>query len=549
MATNGIDVKDRCMAAAIRKGKQMLDARTLQRFLVGLTATTLLLAACTGGAPPAAGPSGASPVSSRVASPVASPVVFAINADPVTLDPNEQLDRTSNLVYGNIFDGLYDRDRNGTPQPSLALSYKLIDDLTWEFKLRPGVKFHNGEDFNADAVKFTYERTANPDFKTGWRNYVRPFQSAEVVDSLTVRIKTSSAFPGFLGQLAILPIVPPKYVQEKGVEAFKKNPVGTGAYKFVEWVPGTRIVLEANDQYWRGAPKVMRYIIRPIPEVSTRLAELESGGVDIAIDVQPDQADRVKSNPKTTVLGAQANRPMVLQINTRSGNPALKDKRVREALNLAIDRDLLVDKLLRGQATKLNAQAGTPAYFGYNPDLKVPSYDPAKAKRLLQDSGRLGLEIKFHTPSGRYPLDKETVEAMAAQLTEVGFRPTVIPLEVARYVQMLQTREIGDLVYIGVGSNDLDMGQGMSTFFTSKSVWSQYENPELDALLSKGLIEMDPQKRSAAYQAATTFAAQDHAGVWLWDLKYLYGASTRLKWEPRGGEYRGVWAFDIDMNR
>src|SRR5690242_2945465 len=138
-----------------------------------------------------------------------SVLTIGMAADPVTLDPNLTRDTTSNMYYGNMFEGLYDLDANGTPQPSLAESYKVIDDLTWEFKLRSRVKFHDGTDFNADAVKFTYERTLSPNLKTGWRSFIDPVDRIDVVDANTVRIHTKSPFPTLLAQLSYLPIVSP----------------------------------------------------------------------------------------------------------------------------------------------------------------------------------------------------------------------------------------------------------------------------------------------------------------------------------------------------
>ena len=151
-------------------------------------------------------------------------VTIALAADPVTLDPNATRDTTSNMNYGNMFEGLYDLDAKGQPQPSLATAYRLVDTLTWEFKLRPGVKFHNGEAFDAQAVKFTYERTMDPNFRTGWRTFINPVERVEVMDPMTLRIVTKRPFPTFLNQLAYLPIVPPKYVQEKGAAVLREEP-------------------------------------------------------------------------------------------------------------------------------------------------------------------------------------------------------------------------------------------------------------------------------------------------------------------------------------
>jgi peptide/nickel transport system substrate-binding protein len=473
-------------------------------------------------------------------------VTIALAADPVTLDPNATRDTTSNMNYGNMFEGLYDLDAKGQPQPSLATAYRLVDTLTWEFKLRPGVKFHNGEAFDAQAVKFTYERTMDPNFRTGWRTFINPVERVEVMDPMTLRIVTKRPFPTFLNQLAYLPIVPPKYVQEKGVAFFGKNPVGTGPYRFAEWVPGTRLVLEAFNGYWGPAPKVQRVIVRPIPELSTRIAELETGGVDILLQVPPDQARRLRSDPKVQIIGLPSTQVMILQINTRSGNPKLKDPRVRQAISLAINRAAVVNQLLLGEANLINSPLSSE-YLGYDRTLPVPEYHPEKAKQLLQEAGAAGLELRFSTPSGRYVQDTQIAEVIASQLRAVGLTVKVEPLEIAQYVQRLQNRTIGDLVYIGVGSEDRDAGTTLTVYLTSESVWSQYSNPELDRLVKDAVGIMDRQQRGAAYQKAVAYAVQDAAGVWLWDAKYLFGINRRLRVIPHSGDWHPIVASEIDL--
>jgi peptide/nickel transport system substrate-binding protein len=473
-------------------------------------------------------------------------LTIAVAADPITLDPDATRDTTSNMYYGNMFEGLYDLDADGKPQPSLAESYKVIDDLTWEFKLRSGVKFHDGTDFNADAVKFTYDRTLEPGFKTGWRSFIDPVTKVEVIDPLTVRIHTKIPFPTLLAQLSYLPIVSPTAVKKEGAEGFGKQPVGTGPYKFKEWVPGTRLALDAFDGYWRAPAKIKHVVIRPIPELSTRISELETGGVDIIMQVPPDQVARLKENKSLKIVGVASTQPMVLQINTRAANKALADPRIREAISLAIDRASVKDKLLLGEATLINGPV-TPEYLGYDPSLPVPVYDPAKAKKLLEDAKAVGTKLVYATPSGRYVQDTQIAEIVADQLRAVGFDVTIQPLEIAQYVQRLQNRTIGDLVYIGIGSEDLDAGTVLEVYFGGDSVWSQYANPDLDKAIGGVLPVVDHAAREAAAKAAVKTAIDQSAGVWLWDAKYLFGLNARVVTKPHSGDWHPIVAYETDL--
>jgi peptide/nickel transport system substrate-binding protein len=477
----------------------------------------------------------------------AETLTIGMAADPLTLDPNVTRDTTSNMYYGNMFEGLYDLDASGTPQPSLAMSHSVIDPQIWEFKLREGVTFHDGTPFDAEAVKYTYDRTRDPDFKTGWRSFITPVDRVDVVDPLTVRIHTSVPFPTFLSQLSYLPIVSPTAVERLGPVEFGKAPVGTGPYRFVEWVAGERLVMEANGDYWREPASIKRVVIRPIPELSTRISELETGGVDIILQVPPDQVQRLRVNPALQIIGKPSTQPMVLQVNTKAGNEILKDPRVREAISLAIDRKSVVEQLLLGEATIINGPV-TAQYLGYDPEPPMPAYDPDRARQLLQEAGAAGAAITYSTPSGRYVLDTQIAEIVADQLRAIGLEVTVEPLEIAQYVQRLQNRTIGDLVYIGIGSEDLYAGTVLKVYFGGDSVWSQYQDAELDAAIAESVAAPDDASRKAAAHAVVDTAIDQKAGIWLWDANYLFGINKRVTVEPRSGDWHPILAYEAQLS-
>lgn len=473
-------------------------------------------------------------------------LVIGMAADPLSLDPNATRDTTSNMYYGNMFEGLYHLGNDGKPTPRLALSYSTPDPTTWEFKLRPGVTFHDGTPFDAEAVKFTYERTLAPDFKTGWRSFITPVDRVEVVDPLTVRIITKQPFPTLLTQLAYMPIVSPTAVKAAGQEGFAKQPVGTGPYKFVRWTPGQRLELEAYPGYWREPAKIKKVVLRPIPELATRISELETGGVDIILQVPPDQVQRLRKNGEVDIIGVSSTQPMVLQFNTRAGNALMKDKRVREAISLAIDRKAIAEQLLLNEATLINGPV-TQQYRGYDPAMPVPAYDPQRARQMLTEAGASGAQLTYSTPSGRYVLDKQIAEVVAGQLRAVGLNVKVEPLEIAQYVQRLQNRTIGDMVYIGIGSEDRYAATVLRVYFGGNSVWSQYADPALDALIAEGGAAADDAARDAAAAKVVKTAVDQQAGAWLWDAKYLFGINKRVSVQPRSGDWHPILAYEAAL--
>ncbi|MCL5264680.1 MAG: ABC transporter substrate-binding protein, partial [Chloroflexi bacterium] len=375
-------------------------------------------------------------------------VVIATTVDANTLDFMRM--NTVNpewVLASHIFDSLVWRDENMKIQPDLAESWKLINDTTWEFKLRKGVKFQDGEPFNAAAVKFTFDRAMDPATKS--TDQVVKFvglDRVEIVDDYTVRLITKAPAPTMLTRLSIFWILPPKYYSENSPEVVASKPVGSGPWKFVEWVKNDHITLEANTEYWKGAPSIKTLVFRPIPEVGTRIAELKSGGVDIAPTIPPDQAKSVET-ATTRLEGIEGGRRVFIGFHVTKGSP-MEDKRVRQALNYAVDVDAIAKALLGGYG-KRRFTAVMPA--DADPALKPYTYDPAKAKQLLAEAGYPnGFETVLDSPMGRYVKDKEVAQAVADYLTKVGVKTTVKPLDWATYAgQMLMARKTDPLFLLG----------------------------------------------------------------------------------------------------
>jgi peptide/nickel transport system substrate-binding protein len=305
-------------------------------------------------------------------------IIVAQTADPNTMDPKFLKGRETQNALRLIYDSLYHRDNNMQIIPWLSTSYENPDELTWRLHLREGVKFHNGNDFKADDVKFTIERLLEED--SGWseRNLI---ERAEVVDDYTVDVITKKPYAAFMTRAVLWHMTDKEYFDQVGADGFASQPVGTGPFTFVEWVKDEQLVFEANPDYWGGAPKIETVIFRPIPETATRVAALEAGDVDIITDVPPDYVDQVPDN--IAVVSIPGTRAFFIGMNVTV--KPFDDVRVRQAMNYAVDVDTIIKSMLNGLARKLDGPV-LPEAFGYVAT-PVYNYDPDKAKALLAEAG------------------------------------------------------------------------------------------------------------------------------------------------------------------
>ncbi len=457
-------------------------------------------------------------------------VVAAIGSDPSTLDPQFPDDGNMRAVDDNIYEVLLGRDpKTEALVPVLAESYSQKDATTWEIKIRQGVKFQNGEEFNADAAVFSIKRIIDPNYKSELLSFVSTIKDAKAADAATVQIITNGPDPILPARLTWLAMVPPKYSAEKD---FGNKPVGTGPYKFVEWVKGDHVTLQANPDYWGAKPQVQNVVIRTIPEAATRVAALRAGEVDLIRDLPPEsasQAPQVASAPGLEF-------PWV-RINTKKGK--LQDVRVRQALNYAVDKQALAKSLYGGYAVIAEAQLLTPGHFGYNKDVKAYPFDPAKAKQLLNDAGANGLELQFVGESGRWLKDKELVEAVAGYLQAVGLKPKVQIAEWSAWLDLLFAGpdKAPDLLYSSNDNSLLDADRTLTALFHTKTDTaggqSAYSNPTLDKLIDDARSETDVAKRAAMYNQAGQIVHDDAPTIFLLNLQNIYGLSKRLNWTPR----------------
>jgi peptide/nickel transport system substrate-binding protein len=352
----------------------------------------------------------------------AADLVVAVDSPPRTMNPHGS-DADANLsVMANFFDGLLQLT-DGKFEPALAVRYEHPDLLTWKFYLRKGVTFHNGNTFDAQDVKFSFERLNNPEVSE-FTNTGKSLDTIEIIDDYTIVIKTKEPIQWFANNLHQIFIMDKESTETRDVGDVGQDPIGTGAYKLTEWVKGSYLRMAANENYWGGVPSIKTIEVNPISESSTRFAALVSGKADMVTGVPVELFAKVAANPKLTIINRPARRAIFLALGNAQGTPAA-DIRVRKAMYMAINEDEIVEKVMRGQATP-TAQVPDSATIGYHPDLKRYPYDPAMAKQLLKEAGyEKGFSITLAAPNDRYVQDAKIAEAVAKYLAKIGIKVTL----------------------------------------------------------------------------------------------------------------------------
>ena len=482
-------------------------------------------------------------------------VVIAQGVDPTTLDMMNQLETPASNVGRQIFDTLVERDQDLKLVPALATdSPRAIAPTVWEIPLRRGVRFHNGEEFNAESVKFSIERLIDPANKLLGMPRPNLIDHVEIVDPYTVRIHTKQPLPVLPNGLAAQQVAmyPPKAYANKDTQYISKNPIGTGPYRFVRWVKDEEIVLEANEHYWRGAARIKSVVFRPIPDDAVRVAALQNGEVDLAVNIPPNLAAIIASYPKLFLSTAPSIRTIQLMFYTHQFDSQhnlvgpypgpTADRRVRQAIAHAINADELITRVLDGRGIRV-ATLLTSFHFGFDPTLKPVRRDPARTRQLLTEAGfPNGIDITLNSPQGRYVRDKEIAEAVTGQLAQNGIRTTLKTFEWVAYLSGLAYRhKAGPVWLLGWGVATLDADSVYRPLFRSGSVQANYNNAEVDRLVDEARTTMDGKKRLALYHRLGRIFIEDIPAVPLYQQVDLYGVAKRLVWKARSDEVIRVY--------
>jgi peptide/nickel transport system substrate-binding protein len=464
-------------------------------------------------------------------------VVYAVQGDIPNWDPPNSVLRESIIFGYHVFDHLAARDlKTGRVGPSLAVSWKALDDTTWEVKLRKGVKFHDGTPFTAKDVKATFDRVLNPENKLTARGNHAKIKSIEVVDDLTAKFKTDGPYPLFVERMTAQAIASEKVIREKGHEWMQENPVGTGPYKLVKWNKKQEHLLQRNDDYWGPKPAFKFVRIRIIPEQATQIAELVSGGVDVIKAVPPDQMDVINKSGISRTSTSPILRTAFLQLDQagRSGPNPYQDKRVRQAANLAVDMDGIIKHVLNGLADR-TATAINPMAFGYDPNLKAYKQDLAAAKKLLADAGfPNGFEVGLQR--GQPIVEPgliQTTDAIVADLAKVGIKVKQRMIgEIGPFVNLVRDGKADPMFEWSWGYYSIfDADAILFDVMTCGQAYSYYCNKALDDLVSQGRSTLDQKKRAEIYQRAQKLIHDDAAYLFKWGLRGVWGVSNRIDYE------------------
>lgn len=497
--------------------------RKLSRFAVLLVVGALVATACGGGddGDGDGGGGGGDAVQG-------AEITIALGSEPTTLDPHIRDDGGERAINDNIYETLMSRTPEGDLVPGLAASEpSQVDETTWEFTLREGITFTNGEPFDADAVVASVQRIVDLGDESEQSGFFSTITGAEAVDDLTVRITTDGPDPLLPTRMYWMKMGSPGGLQEADLA---DDPVGTGPYMFVEWVKGDHITLEANPDYWDGEPSISRVTYNFVGESGTRVSGLLGDQFDLITNLLPEDTETVEAAGKQFAHVQGLEHP-VLILNVDDGPTA--DPAVRQALNLAVDKDALATSLYGGFAVVDDCQILSPSWTGYNASLEPYAYDPDQASSLLADAGAEGVEIELIGTAGRWLKDRELIEAVAGYWDAVGVRTNVRIFEFDEYLNRLFGEVRPDAVFV-VSSNELqDADRNLSTYYDPDGVGASNNDGELNGWLDAARNETDVAARQELYDQATARACDDAYFTFLLNIEDIYGMSGNLVWSPR----------------
>jgi peptide/nickel transport system substrate-binding protein len=466
----------------------------------------------------------------------AQTLTIGVRAGPESIDPHYTSTGTHAETLKHVFDTLIWAGDNLELQPRLAESWSAIDDTTWEFKLRHGVKFHDGSDFTANDVKFSIERSRKSAGPSPTSVYVRRVKDVTIVDPYTVRVQTNGPAPTLPNDFVRLFIVSEKAArdfstQETANPGFNsgKAAIGTGPYKFVSWVPKDQLVLERFDGFWGGREPWERVVRKELSNDAARVAQLKAGQVDVIARTPSSDIATLERDPKIAVVSIGTIyifnlefdfREKAPQITAKDGSALAKnpflDKRVREAFDLAIDREAIAEISTEGQA-KPASQLVTPNIFGYNDKLKVTKPDVKRAKQLLAEAGyQDGFKVPLSFTNDRLPGDKEVGTTLAQMLAQIGIAVTANAQPTAVFFPARQRGEYSLSMWgwaTSTGEAHYTLSSLNHSFDAAKGAGNYnvtgYSNPKLDEAIDQAGVALDEGKRRSLLQEGLAISAED----------------------------------------
>jgi len=490
---------------------------------------------------------------------------IGLSSEPTAMDPHFHNLGPNNAMSRHVYDMLILQNERQGLTPGLAEKWGPVDDLTWEFKLRKGVKFHDGSAFSADDVVCSFERAPNvPNSPSSFATYTKG-KTVVKIDDYTVHIKTEAPYPLMANDVSTVPVVSAAKGCKATTEQFNDGTaaIGTGPFKFVSYSPGDSIVVERNDDYWGDKPTWSKVTFKPIKANPARVAALLAGDVDIIAGVPTTDIATLKKNDKVSLSQGPSNRVIYLHLDhDRSKSPfvkangggdienPLKKLAVRQAISKAINRDAIVDRVMEGVAVKAG-QLLPDGFFGVSDKLQPVDYDAKGAKKLLADAGvGDGFEITIHGPNDRYINDSKIAEAIGQMLTRVGIKTQVETMPRSVYFKRAsrggpdKTPEFS-FILVGWGAGSGEASSPLKSLIathTPDKGWGssnrgRYSNPEIDGIITKALSAVKDDERAALLAKATEMAINDVAIIPLHYQVNTWGSKKGLKYTARTDEY------------
>ncbi len=493
-----------------------------------------------GAAPAATGAAVGGPTSAAAPAAVAKQpeLVVGIDSDPITLDTRLLSVTQGYSMVHHITEPLVFRDPNGKVIPWLAESWERQGDLIWKLHLKQGVKFTNGEPFDAQAAKYSIDSVIDPKVfaKTTdqRRSFLQAIDHVDVVDPSAIAITTKNPSRSLLSYLTTFGTLPPKAAQDLG-EKFGTQPIGTGPFRMGDYVPANHLALQANKEYWGGPPASDKLTFRFIPEIATRVASLEAGEVAMINSLPPDQVDRIKGNAQLDTAEVMSTR--ILHLHMTVNRAPFQDLRVRQAINHAIDREGLVQALLSGHGMAATKLIYSPSIL-YAKEQPSYAYDLAQAQHLISDAGVAGAPIRYAHTTGRFLNDRQIGQTLGQQLQKLGFNVNLEAPEWGVMFQRILDSQY-DIWFAAYGTLTLDPDYALNWLYNSKTSWNKYSNRKVDDLLKQGDQALD--NADAVYGDLQSTIWQDAPNNWLYFQPELHGVSKKLRnHQPRPDEY---WLF------
>ncbi len=486
---------------------------------------------------------------------------IGLSADIATVDPHFANQDSVSAVCSHIYEPLVVLDPDARLAPGLALSWKAINDTTWEFKLRKGVKFHNGEEMTAEDVAFSIDRPATlKNSTTPFTGYTKAITGKKIVDPYTIQFTTATPYPVLPNDLNRIFIVSKKAAEKATTEDFNLGKVaaGTGPFKLVKYNKGQSIQLARNDHYWGEKPAWSAVTLKMLTNDPARMSALLSGDVQAVENVQANMVSKFKFGQDTRVFGKASSRFVFAFVDFRDTTPhafdkggkkldknPLKDVRVRQAISKLIDRNVLAEKTLDKLGLP-TANVAVPGMFGYNPNLKPDTVDVAGAKKLLAEAGYPdGFAITFFSPNNRFINDEQVALTIGQMLTRGGIETKVETMPISTFIGKASKKEAGfGLLGWGVGGGEpsgalrgllatTDKDKGLGAYN-----WASYSNPKFDTLLLDAMHTVDDAKREKLLQDATELAiAKDYALIPLYNQVVTWAMKKGIKYTPRTDEF------------